>query len=106
MFVAMNSFRVVGGRESDFETTWRNRESQLGGVAGFRRFDLLRGDSEGEYISMSTWESREAFVAWTQSDSFVRGHRQGSLAGVLKGPPVASLYEVVLSEETAARVQP
>ncbi len=102
MFVAMNNFRVVSGREADFEAVWRNRDSALDGVHGFQRFLLLRGDAEGEFISMSVWDDRDAFVAWTKSESFVAGHRQGSLAGVLQGPPAAKLYEVVLSEDAQA----
>ncbi len=102
MFIAMNNFRVVPGREADFETSWRTRESHLDGVPGFLRFHLLRGDAGGEYISMSQWDSRDSFVAWTRSESFAQGHRQGSLAGVLQGPPVAHLYEVVLTEEARA----
>ena len=33
MFVAMNRFKVVTGREADFERTWRERETYLQGVA-------------------------------------------------------------------------
>jgi heme-degrading monooxygenase HmoA len=65
-------------------------------------FALLRSDAEGEYISHSTWESREAFVAWTQSEAFVQGHRQGgSLMGVLQGPPAVKLFEAVLEQDFA-----
>ena len=31
MFMAMNRFRVSAGREADFERTWRERKSYLGG---------------------------------------------------------------------------
>ncbi len=102
MFIAMNNFRVVSGREGDFETTWRTRESHLADVPGFLRFHLLR-EAEGEFISMSEWATREDFVAWTQSENFAAGHRQGSLAGVLQGPPVAKLYQVVLTEDARER---
>jgi heme-degrading monooxygenase HmoA len=104
MFIAMNNFKVAPGKESDFETVWRERESYLSGVPGFVQFALLRGDAQGEYISHSTWESRAAFVAWTQSDAFVQGHRQGgSLMGVLEGPPHVQTYEAVIVETKAGR---
>jgi heme-degrading monooxygenase HmoA len=103
MFVAMNNFRVVSGKEPDFEATWRSRKSYLDGVPGFVRFALLKGDQPGEYISHSTWTNREAFVAWTQSEAFLAGHRQGgSLMGVLEGPPAVKLYEGVLEEAASA----
>jgi heme-degrading monooxygenase HmoA len=102
MFVAMNRFRIAPGQEQRFEQVWRERESHLDGVPGFVRFALLRGDRQGDYISHSTWESRAAFEAWTQSEAFRRGHAQGSLQGVLAGPPEISLYESVIEQTGAA----
>ena len=103
MFIAMNNFKVASGREQEFEEVWKGRESHLRGVPGFVRFALLRGDAPGEYVSHSTWESRQAFTAWTQSEAFVAGHRQGgSLMGVLEGPPQVKLYEAVIEQEFAA----
>ncbi|HEY8172822.1 MAG TPA: antibiotic biosynthesis monooxygenase [Dehalococcoidia bacterium] len=104
MFVAMNNFRVVNGKQEEFENIWKGRESHLQSVPGFVRFALLRGDAEGEYISHSTWESRDAFTAWTQSEAFIAGHRQGgSLMGVLEGPPAVRLYEAVIAQEFPAK---
>lgn len=97
----MNRFSVVPERAEDFERIWRERDSQLDGVPGFVRFALLRGDG-GDYVSHSTWESREAFEAWTQSEAFAAGHRGGSLAGILKGPPEVRLYDAVLEQEAAS----
>jgi heme-degrading monooxygenase HmoA len=99
MFIAMNNFKISKGREADFETAWRQRESYLATVPGFVRFALLKGDAEGEYISHTSWESREAFLNWTKSEAFVAAHRQGSLAGIVDGPPQVKLYEAVLVEE-------
>src|SRR5690606_17650028 len=83
MFIAMNNFKVNPGREADFETQWRSRESYLDGVPGFIEFALLKGDEPGEYVSHTVWQDREAFIAWTQSQAFTSAHRQGSVAGVL-----------------------
>jgi len=106
MFVAMNRFQVLPGKNEEFERIWRERETYLDGVPGFLRFALLRNDgghgtepNPGEYLSHSTWASREAFMAWTNSESFRKGHAQGSLMGILAGPPVVSLYEAVLEQE-------
>ncbi len=102
MFIAMNNFKVVTGKEPDFEEVWRSRETHLQGVPGFVRFALLRGDAPGDYISHSTWASRDAFTAWTQSEAFVAGHRGGgSLMGVLEGPPQVKLYDSVIETEFA-----
>ncbi|HEY5640978.1 MAG TPA: antibiotic biosynthesis monooxygenase [Dehalococcoidia bacterium] len=98
MFVAMNNFKVAPGHEADFEKQWRERKTYLDGVPGFLRFMLLKSDNAGDYISHTTWTDRKSFVDWTQSEEFAKGHRQGSLAGVLQGPPVIGLYEAVLVE--------
>jgi heme-degrading monooxygenase HmoA len=98
VFVAMNRFQTNPGKGPEFEEIWRTRETYLDQVPGFLHFTLLRGDQENEYISHSTWESREAFLAWTQSEAFRKGHAQGSLMGVLAGPPQISVWESVLTQ--------
>ncbi len=102
MFVAMNQFRVVPEQAEAFERIWRERESHLAGVPGFQHFALLRGEDPGDYISHSIWASRAAFVAWTESEHFTQGHRQGSLAGILAGPPRIRLYDAVIEQAAAA----
>jgi heme-degrading monooxygenase HmoA len=79
MFIAMNRFRIAVGHEGDFEDLWRKRESYLDEVPGFQGFHLLRGPNEEGatlYASHTVWASREAFEAWTNSESFRRAHAQ------------------------------
>ena len=42
MFIAMNRFRIAKSREEDFIAVWRQRESHLESVPGFREFHLLQ----------------------------------------------------------------
>ena len=98
MFIAMNNFKVAKGREADFEESWKSRRSYLKDVPGFVEFALLKGDAEGDYSSHTVWQDRDAFMAWTQSEHFANAHRQGSVAGVLEGPPQIRLYEAVIVE--------
>lgn len=98
MFIAMNRFKVNPDRSDDFENAWRERRSYLKEVPGFIQFALLRGDAPGEFISHSTWESREAFKRWTQSEAFHKAHGQGMGDGILAGPPQVALYEAVIVE--------
>ena len=99
MYIAMNRFRIAPGREDDFETVWRERKSYLDQVAGFRSFRLLRGapgDQETLFVSHSTWDSRAAFEAWTNSEEFTKAHRQGRTPeGVVLAHPEFEGYEVV-----------
>src|SRR5215212_6488239 len=89
MFIAMNNFRIAPGKDAEFESRWRDRTSYLNQVPGFVHFALLRGDEPGEYVSHTIWADRDAFLAWTRSEAFTAGHRQGgSVGGVVEGHPV------------------
>lgn len=100
MFIAMNRFKIALGREEDFISIWRNRESHLDGVPGFQAFHLLRGPSCEEYTlfaSHSTWSSREAFDAWTTSEAFRKVHGRASVAkGIYLGHPNLECFESAL----------
>ncbi len=99
LFIAMNHFRVAPERADDFERHWRERETHLHEVPGFVRFALLRGDEPGRYVSHSTWQSRQAFEAWTESEAFKQAHSQARLPkGVLLGHPKIMLWDAVLEE--------
>lgn len=98
MFIAMNRFSVNPDRGTEFEQRWRSRESYLSGLDGFVQFALLRGDDAGDYISHTTWASREAFLAWAQSDHFRQAHAQELPEGLILGHPRASFYEAVVLE--------
>ena len=80
MYIAMNRFKVVRGSEEAFEKIWRERDSSLGEMKGFREFHLLRGpvnEAEGYtlFASHTVWESFEDFAAWTKSQQFRSTHR-------------------------------
>ena len=100
MYIAMNRFRIAAGREPEFVEVWKNRETYLDQVAGFKEFHLLQGESgetETIFISHSTWASRAAFVAWTESEEFVKAHRRGkSPEGLVLSHPQFEGYEVKL----------
>jgi len=100
VFIAMNRFRIAKGSEPVFEELWRSRESYLGEVPGFREFHLLRGPSDEEatlYASHSAWESRAAFEAWTESESFRKAHAQaGAPRGTYLEHPRFEGFDVVL----------
>lgn len=87
MYIAMNRFKVLKGSEADFENIWKNRESKLHEMQGFRSFHLLRGpvnEAEGYtlYASHTVWESEDAFTAWTKSQNFRDSHRNAGTSKV------------------------
>ncbi len=77
LFIAMNRFQVVKGRESDFENVWLSRETYLDRMAGFVEFHLLKGpelEDHTLYASHTVWQSKAAFEAWTKSEEFRAAH--------------------------------
>ena len=100
MFIAMNRFRIGQGFEDGFEEMWRTRDSKLDEVPGFKEFKLLRGpEIEGGtlFVSHSVWESRDAFTAWTESDSFKQAHAKSRAPeGTYLGHPDFEGFEVVI----------
>ena len=100
MFIAMNRFQVAKGFEAGFETMWRERESYLDEVPGFREFHLLRGPEREDhrlYASHTVWESEAAFVAWTESEAFRRAHAQARAPkGTYLGHPEFEGFEAIL----------
>jgi len=102
MFLAMNRFKIAPGFEEGFENVWRRRDTYLSEVPGFKKFSLLKGPTTDEYAlyaSHSVWESKEAFVAWTQSEAFRKAHAQANAPkGTYLGHPELETFESVLEE--------
>ena len=100
MFIAMNRFKIVLGKEADFEKIWRERDSRLDDVPGFIKFHLIKGDETGNhtlYSSHSTWNSKADFINWTKSVLFREAHKgAGSHSDMYLGHPVFEGFEVVL----------
>lgn len=99
MYLTMNRFRVKRGREAEFEAIWKNRDSHLPAVKGFRAFHLMKGPEREDhvlYASHTLWDSRADFEAWTRSEAFRAAHKgAGGHADVYLGPPDLELFESV-----------
>lgn len=100
MYIAMNRFRIALGREQDFINIWKNRDTHLQSVPGFKNFNLLQGASDEEctlFASHSIWESAEAFQNWTRSEAFRMAHAHaGDNKGIYLGHPQFEGFEAVL----------
>ena len=100
MYIAMNRFKIAKGREGDFEKIWKERDTHLKDVPGFRGFHLIKGKKEDNhtlYASHSTWSSEDAFLNWTKSDAFRRAHRgAGEHSDVYLGHPEFEGFEVII----------
>jgi heme-degrading monooxygenase HmoA len=101
MYISMTRFHVNRGREYDFEESWRMREAYLQQQPGFAQFTLLRnwlGDNTVEYITHTSWRTREDFDAWRESSLFFEAHAKASLSALLSCNPEVALYETVMQK--------
>tara|TARA_X000000950_G_scaffold278597_1_gene369838 strand:- start:1011 stop:1313 length:303 start_codon:yes stop_codon:yes gene_type:complete len=100
MFIAMNRFRIVLGKEKEFENVWKNRDTHLKDVPGFKEFNLVKGDTNEEhtlYASHSIWNSKDDFINWTKSEAFRLAHKNsGQHKGLYLGHPNFEGFEVVI----------
>lgn len=101
MFIAMNRFKIKPGMESEFIDIWKQRDSFLNEVPGFKEFNLLQGQSFDDYTlfaSHSVWESAQAFEDWTQSEAFRKAHAHagGKTKDVYLGPPQLECFSSVI----------
>ncbi len=102
MYIAMNRFKIALGREQEFIDIWKNRDSQLAEVAGFKEFRLLHGASDEEqgYTLMSShviWDDEASFTAWTKSDAFKAAHaKAGGSRDIYLGHPQFEGFQVVM----------
>jgi heme-degrading monooxygenase HmoA len=104
MFVVMNRISVNTDYATVFEERFRNRAAEVDSMPGFVRTVVLRPASPDDpYVVMTTWESKQAFEAWTQSDAFRRGHaRSGTLpAEAFRGPSRVEMFEAFVDSAGA-----
>lgn len=102
MFIAMNRICVRKGEGAELVERF-SQSSGLEEQPGFVRFRMLMQswsmskDGPGEtdeYISMTEWESADAFFTWTRSDAFKKAHSRGRLDAIVSSQPCG--YDVVL----------
>lgn len=101
MFIAMNRFQINEGKEQDFIDIWKNRDSFLNEVPGFKSFNLLQGKTEDGitlFSSHAVWENKQVFEDWTKSEAFRKAHAGAGQKseGIYAGPPKLELFDAVL----------
>ena len=100
MFVAMNRFKIAKGKENDFVNVWKNRDSFLENVPGFKNFNLVKGEEKEDhtlFASHSIWNSKEDFINWTKSEAFRKAHQgAGQHGNLYLGHPEFEGFEKVI----------
>ena len=100
MYIAMNRFKIILGRETEFEKIWKERDTHLDDVPGFKKFNLIKGkkkDNHRLYASHSEWNSEQDFVNWSKSDAFRQAHKgAGQHSDIYLGHPEFEGFEVII----------
>ena len=100
MYIAMNRFKIMLGREKDFEAIWTDRKTFLKQVPGFIKFNLIRGTTQDDhtlYASHSSWNSYMDFENWTKSEQFREAHAgAGKHSSLYLGHPIFEGFEVII----------
>ena len=100
MYIAMNRFKIVLGREIEFENIWKQRDTHLENIPGFEKFNLIKGKKTETftlYASHSIWNSEEDFTNWTKSDAFRMAHSgAGKYNDIYLGHPEFEGFNVIL----------
>ncbi len=100
MYIAMNRFKIIKGKEKIFEDIWKNRDSHLKNVTGFLNFHLIKGRANEDftlYASHSTWNTENDFTNWTRSDSFRKAHKNaGEHSEIYVGHPIFEGFVVII----------
>jgi heme oxygenase (mycobilin-producing) len=98
MITVANRIFVKRDFAEAFEARFRERAGLVDKMPGFVSNQVLRPVNEGDpYIVFTVWESRRDFLAWIQSDAFVKGHAQsGTLPkDAFTGPNSLEVHEVI-----------
>ena len=106
MFIAINRIQVKFGQESDIEDAF-SRDSGLQSTPGFLGFELQkrtwnmhRKAENDEFLSVTRWASKDAFIAWTRSEAFRKAHARPKNEAIISAEP--SGYEVVFERQPDA----
>jgi len=118
-YVACNRFKCRPNAFAKFEKRWADRTSRLAQLEGFRWFSLLKRvegfgsdysveGAFGNYMSLTVWDTKEAFDAWRTGDAFKEAHGGGGITDFIKllgtalfildGAPKPAFYDGLLPE--------
>ncbi len=100
MFVTMNRFTIHPEHWNDFENRFKQRAGLVDNEPGFIRNTVLRPaeNSSDQHIVMTLWESRDAFMAWTKSESFRQAHAKAGQTPKewFNGPTKLEMFEAAI----------
>jgi heme oxygenase (mycobilin-producing) len=99
MIVVVNRIHVKEEFWEDFENRFKDRAGLVDSSPGFIRNLVMRpiDNSSNYHVVMTWWENKEAFEAWTKSDSFKEAHskHRSKSMDIYAGPNVFEMHDVI-----------
>ena len=99
MYIAISWFKSVLGRKK-FKKVWKNRDTHLNKVPGFKKLNSAKGDIKENYTlyaSHSVWDAKEAFIDLIKSEFFRLAHKNAAQhKDLYLGAPDFGGFKVVL----------
>jgi heme-degrading monooxygenase HmoA len=77
MYVVMNELHVPKQAKEEMKKRFGKSAENMKNVEGCVEFLFLDNESEeGKQVVFTKWESKEAYQAWLESDSFKKAHQE------------------------------
>jgi len=101
--VKINAITVEPERADELVARFAARAGEVGAMAGFEAFELLRpNDDRNQFLVYTRWRSEEDFQAWVQSPAFAHGHKAHTGQGPVSTHAELWSYDVVQHEQAGA----
>jgi heme-degrading monooxygenase HmoA len=98
--VRINALDVPPERAEELVRRFAARAGEVSRAPGFEAFELLRPtDGRTAFLVYTRWSSEEAFLAWTESAAFARGHRTHQAEGPVAAGSELWAFDVVQHED-------
>jgi len=99
MIVVSNRVTIPDERVETFEERLRMSHG-IEDRPGFRGMTVLAPvDAEG-HVTMTFWETREAYEAWRESTAFESAHEEASAERAFKNENTVEVHEVAINRST------
>lgn len=100
MIAVSNRVRVPDDRVETFVERLRT-DHGIEQQAGFRGLKLLAPVDAEEHVTMTFWDSVEAYEAWRDGAAFERAHDESSAEDAFERPNEVEIHEVIVEREPA-----
>jgi heme oxygenase (mycobilin-producing) len=101
--VKVNAITVDPERADELASRFAARAGEVGKMAGFEAFELLKpNDDSTRFLVYTRWRSEEDFLAWVNSPAFAHGHKAHSSDGPVSSHSELWSFDVVQHERVAA----